>query len=56
MTFWEQVARDVCDAAHQVNPQVPLWNGLDDLGKKSLILICQLTVKSVAKRGKEALR
>jgi hypothetical protein len=50
--FWANVAKDVNVAARTFNDQVPAWDELDDLGKKTLELICQLAVKSAARRGK----
>lgn len=53
--FWENVAKDVCTATHAMNSDVPLWDDLDAPGKASLVLICQLAVKSAAKRGRALL-
>ena len=41
--------------ANAMNPQVPLWDELDDAGRRSLVLICQMAVKAAAQKGRALL-
>lgn len=53
--FWECVAHDVCAQIHAMNDSIPAWDDLDDPGKKSMVLICQLAVKAAAQKGRALL-
>jgi hypothetical protein len=50
--FWEGVAKDVSVQTRAMNESIPNWDELDDLGKKTLVLICQLAVKTTARHGR----